>query len=95
MLYGILGWALLGLIIGFVFSRLIDLRGDDPRLGIGIGVLAALAGGWAFSLFSSQTSWLNGWSLLWAGITATIALILWHLIRRRSPYDRPSVRRSY
>ena len=95
MLFGVLGWALLGLFIGFAASRLIDLRGDDPRLGIAVGGLAGLIGGWGYSLFGDQPNWLNGWSLLWAGIAACLAVLVWHLIRRRSPYERQSIRRSY
>ena len=54
MLFGIISWILVGAIIGFVASRLTDLRGDDSRIGIGVSAIAGLIGGWLYSLISGS-----------------------------------------
>lgn len=96
MFLAIVGWVAVGLIVGFVASRVIDLRGDDPRLGIGLAATAAIAGGWLFSVISGSTVALfNVWGLLFAGIAAVAAVIVWHIVRHRSPYMSPIMRRSY
>jgi len=96
MFLGILGWVIVGLIVGFVASRVIDLRGDDPRLGIGLSAAAALVGGWLFSAINGSTVALsNFWGLLFAGIAAVVAVTVWHIVRRRAPYRSPIMRRSY
>ena len=38
MLMGIIGWMVIGLIVGFAVSKAMDLHGDDRRFGIGAAV---------------------------------------------------------
>jgi uncharacterized membrane protein YeaQ/YmgE (transglycosylase-associated protein family) len=96
MLFGIIGWIVLGTAVAFIASKVVDLRGDDPRLGIALGAAAGLIGGWLYSLFSgSPVTTFNIWSLLCAAFAAAIAVTIWHIIRRRRPYKQPTVRRSY
>lgn len=93
---GIAGWILIGVVIGVIASRVVDLRGDDPRLGIGLGGGGGLIGGWLYSLISgSHVALFNFWSLLVAGALAAATVTVWHVIRRRAPYSRPTIRRSY
>ncbi len=85
MLIGIIGWLILGLFAGFVASKFINLHGDDPGLGIGLSGVAAVIGGWLYSAISgSAVSYFNAGSLLFAGIAAVTALVIWHMVRRRS-----------
>lgn len=93
---GIAGWILVGVIVGVIASRVVDLRGDDPRLGIGLGAGGGLIGGWLYSWISgSQVAMFNVWSLLVAGALAVVAVTVWHVVRRRAPYAQPTIRRSY
>ena len=45
-------WVVTGLIVGFVMSKVVNLRGDDPRLGIGASVLGAIVGGIMYCMIS-------------------------------------------
>jgi uncharacterized membrane protein YeaQ/YmgE (transglycosylase-associated protein family) len=94
MLIGIIGWLLVGLIAGFIASKLVNLRGDEPAISITVSAVAAVLGGWLFSAISgSPVSAFNIWSLLIAAWVAGMALAIWHAVRRRyaSPRKLPRV----
>jgi uncharacterized membrane protein YeaQ/YmgE (transglycosylase-associated protein family) len=85
MLMGIIGWILTGLIVGFIASKVADLKGDDPRLGIAVGAIGGVLGGWMYSLFSgSEVTAFNFWSIFFAAIAAVAAMLIWHIIRGRA-----------
>lgn len=85
MLFGIIGWIVTGIIIGFIVSKLVNLKGDDPRLGIAIAAVGALVGGWLYSLFSgSAVTAFNTRSLFFAGVASAAALVVWHVVRGRA-----------
>jgi uncharacterized membrane protein YeaQ/YmgE (transglycosylase-associated protein family) len=85
MLIGVIGWVVLGTLFGFVASKMIDLRGDDPNLGIGIGAAGGLIGGWIYSLHTGMpVSAFNQQSLLSAAFVAIIVLLAWHAWRWKS-----------
>jgi uncharacterized membrane protein YeaQ/YmgE (transglycosylase-associated protein family) len=97
MLLGIVGWIVVGLVIGFVTSKVVNLRGDDPRLGIAAAVGGAVVAGALFSMISGGgvTAW-NVWGLLCAAGGAVVGVVLWHLIRSRTiSHTRYVPRRSY
>jgi uncharacterized membrane protein YeaQ/YmgE (transglycosylase-associated protein family) len=90
MIVGITGWIVLGLIAGFIANKFVNLRGDDPGLGIGLGAVGAVIGGWLYTAISGAgVSYFNMLSLFFAGAAA--ALVSWHLVRRR--YAPAPVRR--
>lgn len=97
MLLGLLGWIAVGLILGFIVSKVLNLHGDDPRLGIGVAVAGALIVGWIYCMISGTGIMLwNPWSILFAAIGAGIGLTIWHGIRSRYiPKEKGTVRRSY
>jgi len=85
MFIGVVGWVVLGTIAGFIAAKMVDLRGDDPNLGIGIGAAGGLLGGWIYSLYSGMAvTPFNEKSLLSAAAVAVLALLAWHGWRRRS-----------
>jgi uncharacterized membrane protein YeaQ/YmgE (transglycosylase-associated protein family) len=95
-LLSILGWALVGAIVGYVASRMVNLHGDDPILGIGLAALAAVVGGWLYNWISgSPVVIFNAWTLLSGAVAAVVAVVILHAIRSRMPHERPSIRRSY
>jgi len=53
MLVALISWIAVGVIAGAVGGKVVNLRGDDPRLGLLVGAIAASVGGFAFRFFSS------------------------------------------
>jgi uncharacterized membrane protein YeaQ/YmgE (transglycosylase-associated protein family) len=79
-----LAWIVLGLIAGFIGSKLVNRRGEGILLDILLGVVGALAGGWLFHLFgASGVSGLNLYSLFVAVIGSVVLLVLYHALKRR------------
>jgi len=84
MLIGILGWLLAGLIAGFIASKLVNLRGDEPGFGMAVAAAAAVFSGWIFSFIrGSPVTAFNIRSLLIAACGAIVAAAIWHTVRRR------------
>ncbi len=97
MIFAIASWVLLGLLVGFIVSKLVDLRGDDPLIGILAGLGGGIVGGIAHAVVSGRgvVAW-DVWNLLFAMIGAAAGASLWHAIRSRSiSHDRGTVRSSY
>lgn len=80
----ILSWMILGLVAGFVGSKVVNKRGDGILMDIIIGVVGAILGGWLFGLFGmAGVNGLNIWSLFVAVIGAIVLLVAYHAL---SPY---------
>lgn len=95
MIMGLIGWVVIGLLIGFVVSKTLDLRGDDPRLGIAIATAGAIVAATLYTVISGAgVSALNLWSMFWAAIGAGSALAVWHGVRSRYVSHAPFTRRS-
>ena len=47
----IIGWIVLGLIAGFIASKIVNREGSGIILDIVLGVVGALIGGWLFQFF--------------------------------------------
>ena len=79
----ILAWIVLGLVAGFIGSKLVNKTGVGLVLDIGLGIVGALVGGWLFSVFGmSGVTGLNLYSLVVAVIGAVVFLLVYHAIRR-------------
>ena len=80
-----LAWIVLGLISGFIGSKIVNHRGDCFFLDIILGIVGAIVGGWLFSaLGGHSTSGFNLYSIFVAVIGSIVVLLVWHvLIRRR------------
>ncbi len=80
-----LAWIVLGLIAGFIGSKLVNKRGEGLFLDIILGIVGAVVGGWVFSLFGGfGVSGLNLHSLLVAIVGAVLVLVIYHAIRGKS-----------
>ena len=78
-----IAWIVLGLIAGFIGSKLVNKTGEGVFLDIILGVIGAVVGGWVFHLFgASGVTGLNIYSLLVAVIGAVVVLVVYHAIRR-------------
>jgi uncharacterized membrane protein YeaQ/YmgE (transglycosylase-associated protein family) len=79
-----LAWVVLGLIAGFISSKLVNSRGEGMLRDILLGVVGAFAGGWLFRIFGAHgVSGLNLYSLFVAVIGSVVLLVLYHALRRR------------
>ena len=79
----ILAWIVLGLIAGFIGSKIVNKRGEGLFLDIILGVVGAFVGGWLFNRFGAAgVSGLNLYSLLVAVIGSVVVLVVYHAIRR-------------
>lgn len=84
MILGIIGWLAVGLLVGFIVSKVVDLHGDDPILGIGGAVAGAIVGAVLYTVISGAgVSTFNAWSLFWAIVGAIVGVTTCHLIRSR------------
>lgn len=76
-----LAWIVLGLIAGFVASKIVNKRGEGIFLDIILGIVGAILGGWIFSrVGESGVSGLNLYSILVAVVGAVILLLVYHAI---------------
>jgi len=81
----ILAWTVLGLLAGFIGSKLVNKTGEGVILDIVLGILGAVVGGFLFNLFgASGVSGVNIYSLLVAVVGAVLLLLAYHLVRRRN-----------
>ena len=81
----ILAWIILGLLAGFIGSKIVNKTGEGFFLDIILGIVGALVGGWLFSMFgASGVTGLNLYSLFVAVIGSIIFLVLYHAIFRRT-----------
>jgi uncharacterized membrane protein YeaQ/YmgE (transglycosylase-associated protein family) len=79
----IFAWIILGLVAGFIGSKIVNKTGEGLILDIILGIVGAIAGGWLFNLFGAAgVSGLNLYSLLVAVVGAVVVLVLYHAVRR-------------
>lgn len=79
-----LAWIILGLIAGFIGSKVVNKHGDGLILDIILGIVGAVVGGYLFSAFgASGVTGLNLYSLLVAVVGAIVVLVVYHAIFRR------------
>jgi uncharacterized membrane protein YeaQ/YmgE (transglycosylase-associated protein family) len=80
-----IAWIVLGLIAGFIASKLVNKTGEGMLMDIVLGIVGAVVGGWLFNAFGmASVSGLNLYSLLVAVIGAAVFLIVYHALTRRS-----------
>jgi uncharacterized membrane protein YeaQ/YmgE (transglycosylase-associated protein family) len=80
----ILAWIVLGLLAGFIASKIINKSGEGVILDIVLGVVGAVVGGWLFSVFGmSGVSGLNIYSLAVAVVGAVVVLFAYRTITGR------------
>jgi uncharacterized membrane protein YeaQ/YmgE (transglycosylase-associated protein family) len=81
---GILSWIILGLIAGFVGSKIVDRQGQGFWLNIALGIIGALVGGFLFSFFgTSGVTGLNIWSMIVAIVGSVVVLLIYNAVTGR------------
>jgi uncharacterized membrane protein YeaQ/YmgE (transglycosylase-associated protein family) len=83
----IVAWIVLGLIAGFIASKIVNKSGEGVILDIVLGVVGAIVGGWLFSVFGMPgVSGVNVYSMLVAVIGAIVFLVVYHaIVGRKGP----------
>ena len=79
----LLAWIILGLIAGWIASKIVNRRGEGALMDILLGIVGAVIGGWIFRMLGAGgVTGLNLYSLIIAVIGAVIALSVYHAIHR-------------
>jgi uncharacterized membrane protein YeaQ/YmgE (transglycosylase-associated protein family) len=82
----IIGWIILGLIAGFIASKIVNKRGEGVLLDIALGIVGAIVGGILFSAFGAEgITGLDLWSMIVAVIGSIVVLTVYHAIMGRRP----------
>jgi uncharacterized membrane protein YeaQ/YmgE (transglycosylase-associated protein family) len=80
-----IAWIVLGLVAGFIASKIVNKAGEGMLMDIVLGVVGAFLGGWLFNTFGMPgVTGLNIYSLLVAVVGAAIFLIVYHALIGRS-----------
>jgi uncharacterized membrane protein YeaQ/YmgE (transglycosylase-associated protein family) len=81
---GIISWLVLGLIAGFIGSKIVNKSGEGFWLDIALGIVGAIVGGILFSLFGVEgITGLNIWSMIVAIIGSIVVLWGYHTLVQR------------
>lgn len=79
-----IAWIVLGLIAGFIASKIVNKSGEGMLLDIVLGVVGAVIGGYLFQTFGlAGVTGFNIYSILVAVAGAVVFLVLYHALFRR------------
>ncbi|MBN2318885.1 MAG: GlsB/YeaQ/YmgE family stress response membrane protein [Acidobacteria bacterium] len=79
-----LAWIVLGLLAGFIGSKLVNKRGEGIVIDIVLGIVGAFVGGLLFNALGAQgVSGLNLYSLFVAVVGSVVFLLVYHALFRR------------
>ncbi len=79
-----LAWIVLGLIAGFIGSKIVNKTGEGIFLDIILGIVGAVVGGWLYSMVGGHgVTGVNLPSILIAVVGAIIVLVVYHALFRR------------
>lgn len=80
----IIAWLVLGLISGFIASKLVNRSGEGFFLDIALGIVGAVVGGWVFThLGAHGVTGFNIYSMFVAVVGAIAVLMLYHALFAR------------
>jgi uncharacterized membrane protein YeaQ/YmgE (transglycosylase-associated protein family) len=85
----LLAWIVLGLISGFIASKIVNKTGEGFFLDIALGVIGAVCGGWLLNAFGRPgVTGLNAYSFFVAILGAVLLLVGYHAVRRATHSSR-------
>ena len=83
----IIAWLVLGLIAGFIASKIVNKSGQGVVLDIILGIVGAFVGGYLFSIFgATPVTGFNIYSMFVAVIGAIVVLVIYHAIVGRRTF---------
>jgi uncharacterized membrane protein YeaQ/YmgE (transglycosylase-associated protein family) len=81
---GVIAWIVLGLIAGFVASKIVNKTGQGMLVDIILGIVGAIVGGYLFTFFGATgVTGLNIYSLIVSVVGAIVVLWLYHTLSGR------------
>ena len=81
---GIIAWLIMGLIAGFIASKLVNKQGQGVFVDIILGIVGAFVGGFLAHLFGfSGITGFNIYSMLISVIGAVVVLVVYHALARK------------
>ena len=83
----IIGWIILGLIAGFIASKIVNKSGQGFFLDLVLGIVGAIVGGFIFSaLGAGGITGLNLYSMVVAVSGAIVVLVVYHWVSGRRAF---------
>jgi uncharacterized membrane protein YeaQ/YmgE (transglycosylase-associated protein family) len=77
----ILGWLVLGLIAGFIASKIVNHTGSGILVDIVLGIVGAVVGGYLFTAFGGMpVTGFNIYSMVVAVVGAVVVLLIYHAL---------------
>lgn len=81
---GIISWIVLGVIAGFIASKIVNKEGSGFVMDLCLGVVGAVVGGFIVSLFGGVGVYgFNLYSIIVAVVGAVVVLFLYHAVTGR------------
>jgi uncharacterized membrane protein YeaQ/YmgE (transglycosylase-associated protein family) len=76
---GIISWIILGLIAGFIGSKIVNEQSQGFWLNIALGIVGAIVGGFLFDLFGATgITGLNVYSMIVATAGSIVVLLIYN-----------------
>jgi len=80
----IISWIILGLIAGFIGSKIVNKTGQGFMLDVALGIVGAIVGGLLFSAFGAEgITGLNLYSMIVAVVGSVVVLFVYHALAGR------------
>ena len=80
----VLAWIILGLIAGFIASKIVNASGQGLLLDIVLGIIGAVVGGYLFTAIGATgVTGFNLYSIFVSIVGACVVLWLYHALSRR------------
>jgi uncharacterized membrane protein YeaQ/YmgE (transglycosylase-associated protein family) len=82
---GIIAWLILGLIAGFIASKLVNREGEGMAMDIVLGIVGAVVGGFIANMMGFHgITGFDLYSILVSVLGAVVVLVVYHAATRRS-----------
>jgi len=79
----LLAWIILGLIAGFLASKILNNTGQGAILDVVLGIVGAVIGGWLFATFGmAGVTGFNLYSVFVSMVGAVVLLVVYHAVSR-------------
>jgi uncharacterized membrane protein YeaQ/YmgE (transglycosylase-associated protein family) len=83
----IVAWIVLGLIAGFIASKIVNRTGEGALMDIVLGIVGAVVGGFLFNVIGAVgVTGFNIWSMFVAVVGAMLVLVVKHAVMGRSTH---------
>jgi uncharacterized membrane protein YeaQ/YmgE (transglycosylase-associated protein family) len=77
----ILAWLVLGLICGYIASKIVNRTGEGVILDIVLGIVGAFVGGWLFNAMGhTGVTGFNIYSMFVAVVGSVVVLVVYHAL---------------